>query len=53
MPIYRCEACGREKVGPPVPYCEGGEMTHRREPMKLPRVTPPVTKKLTGRQPKH
>ena len=34
MAIYRCEACGREKPGPPAPFCEGGEMTHRRATMK-------------------
>ena len=52
MAIYRCEACGREGMGPPVPYCQGGEMTHRREPMRILRAVAPVAKKHPGRQPR-
>jgi hypothetical protein len=54
MPIYRCEACGREKTGPPAPFCEGGEMTHRRATMRPPPsiIPTPAPKIRPGRLPK-
>jgi hypothetical protein len=53
MAIYRCEACGREKPGPPAPFCEGGEMTHRRATMKPVRDNPPAQKVRGARPPRH
>jgi len=53
MAIYRCEACGREKTGPPTPYCEGGEMTHRRATMKPPRVITTAPRIRLERPPRH